>query len=341
MARSISETYQSSIDKLSLDRDLSSFLVKSKNPITQNIAWRIARCADDHNIWFVNDPDRGWIHGRFWKCSSKLCSFCISCESRRRRRSLFEAIEALPAGPRKWHFVTFTIENPSASIIRTREIVNASWSKFRKRGVFAKVRAAAKSEEFTITPTGFHYHIHSLIDTPRIEYQPWRKAWTECVDASEGSSRNLFGYQTKDGYLIINVKPVRNPRDIVQELGKYITKSTSFRDLSRETLNELASVKRWNRMFELLGDLRNQKRREARPKDGRPIVHTKRISDGLHTDLFFFEKKREMSRFYMHDTLATKFKSHVYSLAEIRKLTANVADRERLSRPFRDSTNRS
>lgn len=340
MVRSIHDTYQSSVDKLSLDRDLSSFLAKSKNPVTKDIAWRIARCADDHNIWFVQDPDRGWIHGRFWKCSSKLCSFCISCESRRRRRSLFEAIEHLAAGPRKWHFATFTIENPSASIITTRNIVNEAWSKFRKRAVFAEVRAAAKSEEFTITPKGFHYHIHTLIDTKRIDYQAWRRHWTECVEASDGASRNLYGFQTIDGYLIINVKPVRNPRDIVQELGKYITKSTSFRDLSRETLNELASVKRWNRMFELLGDLRNQKRGERGAKPERAIVHTKRISDGLHTDLFWFEKKRENSRNFMHDTLATKFKSHVYSIHEVRKITANVASRERLSRPFRDSSDR-
>lgn len=331
MVRSLENSLRSSIDKLALDRDLSRHLANSKNEHTRDIAWRLDRCADDINIWFVNNPDRGWIHGRFWKCGSKLCSFCLSAEARRRRRSLLVAIEHLTPRPRRWHFVTFTIENPAASIATTRQIVNDSWAKLRKRAVFADVRAVAKSEEFTITKAGFHYHIHSLIDVDRINFQHWRYEWTECVEKSNGQSGNLFGYQTIDGLLIVNVKHVKNPRDIVNELGKYITKSTSFRDLSRDVLNELAEVKRWHRMFELLGDLRNQKRQAKPPKEAKPIVHTKRISDGLTTDRFWFEKKREETRFYMHDVLTTTHQSHVYSLNEVRQLAKDAISRKGLS----------
>lgn len=289
------------------------------------------RCADDHNVWFVEDPEKGWLHGRFWKCSHKLCSFCLSAESRRRRRALLDAIDALPARKRKWHFLTFTIENPSASIVTTREIVNDAWSKLRKRGVFAEVRACAKSEEFTITKLGFHYHIHTIIDSDADYLQSsgrslrpagidMKRSWTECVENSGGASRNLFGYQTYDQYLIVDFREVENPKNIVNELGKYITKSTSFRDLSRETLNELASVKRWHRMFELLGDLR--KPREAKPKtdSSTPIVHTKRISDGEFCDLWLFEKRREANRFFMVDALENKFNSSVFNLAEMRQV---------------------
>lgn len=320
MARSLRDTYNSATDKLALDRDISHHLAKSHDQHTRNIAWRIARCADDHNVWLICDAERGWLHGRFWKCNSKLCSFCISAESRRRRRSLLDAIDGLPDRKRKWHFVTFTLENPSASIITTRHIVNESWSRLRKRRVFAAVRAVAKSEEFTITRSGYHYHIHTLIDTDYIDYQLWRREWTECVEASDGASRNLFGFQTIDGMLIVNVRRVRNPKDIVNELGKYITKSTSFRDLSRETLNELAAVRRWNRMFELLGELRNQHREKPTKSAARSIVHTKSLSDGEHSDRWFFEQKREATRNFMYDVLEHKFQAKLYTIAEIRKM---------------------
>lgn len=318
MVRSLTATYNSALEKIALDRDLARYLQTSKSLHSQDVGWRIARCADDINIWFVNEPERGWLHGRFWKCNHKLCSFCLSSESRRRRRTLFDAIDALSLGPRKWHFVTFTLENPAASIVTTRRIVNDAWAKFRKKGAFVEVRAGAKSEEFTITKTGYHYHIHSLIDSPYIEYQLWRRHWTEAVESAGGTSQNLFGFQTIDGYLILNVKRVKNPRDIVNELGKYITKSTSFKGLSKETLSELAEVKRWNRMFELLGDLRNQKRIPRAPKEQRSIVHTKSLSGRQDKDLWWFEKKRGDTRNFMNDALSYRFQSEVYTIHEIR-----------------------
>lgn len=289
------------------------------------------RCADTHNVWFIEDSERGWLHGRYWKCSHKLCSFCLSAESRRRRKSLLDAIEALPNRKRKWHFVTFTIENPSASIVTTRGIVNEAWSKLRKRGVFAEVRACAKSEEFTVTRAGFHYHIHTLLDSDANYLRgsgrsltssgvEMKRNWTECVENSGGASRNLFGYQTYDQYLIVDFREVENPKNIVNELGKYITKSTSFRDLSRETLNELASVRRWHRMFELLGDLRKPAVKKVKSDAPTSYVHTKRISDGEFSDLWFFEKRREANRFFMVDALENKFQSKVYDLPEMQKL---------------------
>jgi hypothetical protein len=118
--------------------------------------------------------------------------------------------------------------------------------------------------------------------------------------------------------LIVNVKPVRNPRDLVNELGKYITKSTSFRDLSPDTINEIAAVKRWNRMFELLGDLRQPKPREPRKEPSGSIVHTKSLKDGSKTDRWWFDKKRLDTRLFMWDFLENKFGGKLYDLTEMR-----------------------
>lgn len=324
MVRSLEATYTNSLEKLALDRDLSSFLSKQTNPVIRDTSWRIARCSDDHNLWFCNAPESGWLHGRFWKCRSRLCSFCLSAESRKRRKTLRQTLQNYPAAsrPQEWRFLTLTIENPHTTIHQTRQTVQDAWSKLRKRVCFAVVAAGAKSEEFTLTKNGYHYHLHSLMHTPiRPDYQLFRKTWTECVESSGGASQRLFGYDTIDGYLIAQFKRISNASDITNELCKYITKSTSFQQLSVSAILELAETKRWHRMFEVFGQMRSLSEAPKRlPSDVRSIVHTKNLSDGFQTDRWWFEKKRTDARYFMTDALEQSIGSTVYSLSEIRSV---------------------
>lgn len=322
MARLLQETYESSVSKLALDRDLSAFLAKQLNPTIRDTAWRIARCADDHNIWFCNAPESGWLHGRFWKCRSRLCSFCLSSESRKRRKILRRNLQEYPpaATASEWRFLTLTIENPHLSIANTRQTVQHAWSKLRKRACFAVVSAGAKSEEFTLTRNGYHYHIHALLHCPsRPDYQQFRKSWTECVESSGGASQRLFGYDTIDGYLIAQFKQINDPENITNELCKYITKSTSFQKLSTSAILELAETKRWHRMFEVFGALRSKSEKPSTVHDAtQSIVHKKNLSDGRLTDRWWFEKKRTDARYFMIDALENKFGCQVYDLAQMR-----------------------
>jgi len=321
MARLLNTTWESAVSKIAFDRDLAHFLNRSQSQHLLDVSWRLARCADDHNIWFVCTADSGWLHGRFWKCRQKLCSYCLANESRRRRKSLREALNAYNGtlSKNQWRFFTLTIENPETSIATTRDIVNRSWSKLRKRACFALVRAYAKSEEFTLTAKGYHYHIHSLARfTERPNYQDWRRSWTECVESSGGKSQRLFGFDTIDGYLIIDFRQIADANNITNELCKYITKSTDFQKLSKPTLLELADTKRWHRMFELGGELRNQIPRPKRPENSKSsIVHTKRLSDGHRSDLRHFEEKRADQRYFAIDSLEKLFGRKVWSFQEL------------------------
>lgn len=327
MVRCLETTWESAVSKIALDRDLSHFLNLSGRRLLLDLSWRLARCSDSHNVWFVNAPESGWLHGRYWKCRSKLCSYCLSNESRRRRKSLREALNAYEgySSVDQWRFLTLTIENPETSIGSTRDIVNASWSKLRKRACFAAVRAGVKSEEFTLTAKGYHYHIHALIHfRERPDYQQWRRQWTECVENSGGRSQKLFGFETIDGYLIIDFRRIHRIENLTNELCKYITKSVDFQKLSKPTLIELAEQKRWNRMFELFGELRNQKLREKPPEQSSPsIVHTKRLSDGFATDLKTFENRRADNRYFAIDRLEYLFQSKVFSFDELAALKRN------------------
>jgi len=318
MNRSIGNTYLNCNFKITSDRDLGERLRTHLEKHARDVGWRLRRCSDDHNIWFVK-ADYGWLHGRYWQCRSKLCSYCLSTESRSRRKKLKLALESYGSQRlSEWRFVTFTIENPSTSLLQTREIVNESWSKFRKRVCFAPVVAAAKSEEFTLTKIGFHYHVHLLAHlSDRVDYQSWRKNWTECVESSGGKSTRLFGYETIDGYLIVDIRKLQNLNSITNELCKYVTKSTSFSSLSNDALLELAAVKRWHRMFEFIGNLKPPKRETKLPGKSRSvIVHNSRLTDGCDSDRWWFEKKRSIHREYHKADLSATFKSDVFTVAE-------------------------
>lgn len=321
MARLFATTYDSCVEKVALDRQLSAKLALHPNSHVRNTAWRIARCSDDFNCWLINPPDTGWLHGRFWRCRSKLCSYCLSDESRRRRRSLREALDAYAGTERwsEWRFLTLTIENPSASISTTRSIVQSAWSKLRKRACFAAVRAGCKSEEFTLTKLGFHYHIHALLHFAKLpSYQLVRRDWTECVETSGGQSQRLFGFDTIDGYLIAQFKRIRDARNITNELCKYVTKSTDYTSMTNAAIAELAEQTRWHRMFEFLGELRQQRPPKITPADSsHSIVHTKRLSDGLHTDRQTFERKRSDQRYYAIDQLEASFAAKCFTLTEM------------------------
>lgn len=324
MARRLETTYLSAIGKLAQDRELATILQRYTSDNLLDTAWKLQRCSDDANLWFLNAPESGWLHGRYWKCRSKLCSFCLSDESRRRRKQLRATLAAYPGSSSKhlWRFVTFTIENPETTITNTRAIVNGAWRLLRKRACFAAVKAGAKSEEFTLTKRGFHYHLHSLLHfSKRPNYQDWRRNWTECVEASGGHSNRLYGFANIDGYLTVEFSQIDKAENLVNELCKYITKSSDFRTLSPAALIELADRKRWFRVFELIGKLR-QPRQTTKPSATRQrsIVHTKRLFAGRNTDLWWFEKRRQEQRHFLQNDLEYLFQTRVYSLHEMQQL---------------------
>lgn len=250
------------------------------------LAGRIYLCNHPSNNWRVSqaydndDREPSDAVGRFWRCNSKLCQSCLARQSRLTRRKVNEAISfQTPKSNEKYYFLTFTIPNPDLTLLETRSIVNYAWSLFRKRSLcVALIRGGVKSEEFTVTKHGFHYHLHVLVLSKWLYYQAIRSIWTECVEKSFEQHERPFECNNADGMLSVKIKPIVPSFRAVNEVCKYITKCDSWSKIKRSDLIEVALIRRWCRMFELFGSFRESENpnREA----VQPIVHTRSLSDG-------------------------------------------------------------
>ncbi len=247
---------------------------------------RIKHCTAREN-WFIQADsinfETGELYessGNLWQCGSKLCPNCIAIQSRRNRKKLRDAIAAVPLRKNERHyFVTFTIPNPNLSLTETREIVNHAWSLFRKRKLCVdQFRGGCKSEEFTLSANGYHYHLHCIFISTWFSYQELRRVWTDCVEAAFQKFRRKLEIKTKDGYCIVKTKPVTDVNGIIFEVCKYITKSDSWTKLKPSDLGDVALIHRWNRMFETFGELAPRNVRER--NEPQPVVHTTNLTDG-------------------------------------------------------------
>jgi hypothetical protein len=70
-----------------------------------------------------------------------------------------------------------------------------------------------------------------------------------------------------------------NINGAVAEVAKYITKAESFLSIPADQLIDVASVRRWARMFELLGDCRNKSNAEDAGRGREPDENAERYLD--------------------------------------------------------------
>lgn len=281
----ISATIEAGLNVAAALRDASHRSPIATKEEIYALAARITVCNRKENHWAIEDA---WNErdgecftavGQFWRCGSKLCSGCIREHSRRSRVKLRAAIAAQPKerGDR-WFFTTITIPKPGLSLTATRDIVNNAWSMFRKRKfVCDLIKGGAKSEEFTLNETGYHYHLHLLTRSTFFRYETFRRNWSECVDAAFEKAGLRYSEFTTTGYSRIDFRPVKNFDRIPLEICKYITKSDSWRKMPASDLISVALIRRWPRMFELFGTFKPSSQRSDN-------VHTSNLSDGEATE---------------------------------------------------------
>ncbi len=252
---------------------LQNALKKSskKNEVLEGYCYKLLQCAKCSNHWVGEDllnKETGELYpanGVIKACGLKLCPSCVALTSKRSRKELMLSLknQKLQSGE-NYNFITKTIPNPNLSLLLTRKIIYRADTLMRKREYSIKhIRGGVKSEEFTITENGFHYHIHSLCITKFLSFEQFRKEWTDCVRIAFEEFSILFEVKNKDGLLSVKIERVSSSQNslkgAVQEVCKYITKSDSWEKLPEKDLMEIASIERFPRMFELFGYFRFQR----------------------------------------------------------------------------------
>jgi hypothetical protein len=232
---------------------------------------RIRVCSERENHWIgdeLHNTETGELYagnGNLWSCGSKLCPSCVAKASNRSRNELKLSLknQKLLTGE-MYQFITLTIPNPNLSLIQTRTLIDRIWTLFRKRDYFKqKIRGGSKSEEFTLTENGYHYHYHLLCVTRFLNFTEFRREWSECIEIAFREFNLPCEFKTDDGLAMVKIKrlssSVNGLKGAIQEVCKYVTKSDSWEKLPQKDLIEIASIKRFWRMFEIFGSFRAQR----------------------------------------------------------------------------------
>jgi hypothetical protein len=87
--------------------------------------------------------------------------------------------------------------------------------------------------------------------------------WTECIKTAFREFNLPCEFKTDDGLAMVKIKrlssSVNGLKGAIQEVCKYITKSDSWEKLPQKDLIEIASIKRFWRMFEIFGSFKTQR----------------------------------------------------------------------------------
>jgi hypothetical protein len=246
-----------------------------QNKIRDEEVWglgnRIRICSERENHWIgdeLHNTETGELYagnGNLWSCGSKLCPSCVAKASNRSRKELKLSLknQKLLTGE-MYQFITLTIPNPGLSLIQTRAVIDRIWTLFRKRDYFkSKVKGGSKSEEFTLTENGYHYHYHLLCVTRFLNFNEFRREWSECIEIAFREFNLPCEFKTEDGLAMVKIKRLSSSasglKGAIQEVCKYVTKSDSWEKLPQKDLVEIASIKRFWRMFEIFGSFRAQR----------------------------------------------------------------------------------
>jgi hypothetical protein len=184
-----------------------------------------------------------------------------------------------------WRLVTLTAPTlPGLSLLQIREVFNTAWSLLRKRDWWRKlVHAGVKGEEFTLGDArlleregrewsleqdGFNFHLHALIYSGWIVWSRLGEEWTDCLRTAAARLNVSLTFNTSHGRAVVDVRLVVNRETkakgtirlegAIEEISKYITKSESWLKVPDAQLVEVASVPRWFRAVELLGECREK-----------------------------------------------------------------------------------
>jgi hypothetical protein len=178
-----------------------------------------------------------------------------------------------------------TLPAAQSPLLNTLQVINRAWRLFSKREWWRDtVSGGIKGVEFTMGNPhgetwdaqihGYHVHVHLLVLSSWVEWRRMRVEWSESLRRAWSEFGIEHGINTKDGMAVCDVRLVVNRKNkhrgamisgdgAINEVAKYLTKSESWDQIPESQLVEVASLDRWPRMFELLGECRGPSKPRA------------------------------------------------------------------------------
>lgn len=253
----------------------------------------LAFAADESNqvSGVLDDGHGGTFHAgaALWKPSLRLDPNWMETVRRRARTRAHEAMRRLMDGltmdekaARQYGWkqratlklLTLTMPHHAAtSSVDEVKRLNLALSLLKKRAWWkGLVLGGIKGVEDALDADGPHVHAHLLILSRFMRREDLLSEWRACLEVATWKTYG-FGL-AEDCPLIVDIRQVRRKgtkpgaaaigwEDALNETTKYVTKPADFlkrddqgRRVSREVLLDICEVRRWPRMFELLGRCR-------------------------------------------------------------------------------------
>ncbi len=214
-------------------------------------------------------------YGSFTVASSSLDAAYLKAKSKKSRKAITFALELCKAylaankiGAYK-HFITFT--QPTligVGLEKTFAVADYAWSLFRKRKYFVEsIFGAVIAEEFTLgdkykaenrvwsaDKDGFHAHRHLIAFGKWLDVERLKIDWTECLELAAARFGYRLNFPTANGYAVVNRKTVWSDDKAIDELGKYICKSSTFDELPASEIIAVEKALQGKRMLQTFGE---------------------------------------------------------------------------------------
>jgi hypothetical protein len=265
-------------------------------------------------------------YGSFTVASSSLDCAYLKAKSKKSRKSITFALElcktylaAKKIGAYK-HFITFT--QPTligVNLKNTFAVADFAWSLFRKRKVFVdSIYGAVIAEEFTLGDKykaenrvwsadidGYHAHRHLIAFGKWLDVERLKIDWTECLELAAAKFGYQLNFPTKNGYAVVNRKTVWSDDNAINELGKYICKSSTFDDLPASEIIAVEKTLQRKRMLQTFGQC--NKRVGTKAADAH--LDTTSVIDGKQSEKVVSVNENKVKKNYLKAIFQEKLES--------------------------------
>jgi hypothetical protein len=265
-------------------------------------------------------------YGSFTVASSSLDAAYLRAKSKKSRKAITFALElcktylaANKIGAYK-HFITFT--QPTligVGLEKTFAVADYAWSLFRKRKYFVEnIFGAVIGEEFTLgepykkesrawafDKDGFHVHRHLIAYGKWLKVEQLKIDWTECLELAAAKFGYELSFNTANGLANVNRQTVWSDDKAVDELGKYICKSSTFDDLPASEIIAVEKALQGKRTLQTFGKCNKRVGTQA----ANAHFNTTDVIDGEQSQKVVTVNENRVKKNYLKATFQEKLES--------------------------------